>query len=59
MTTLVQNEVLHGVEQERNVLHIVKRRNGDWIGHTLHSNCPPKEVIEEKKIRDEKTRKKM
>jgi len=30
------------------VLRIVKRRNGDWIGHILHSNCPLKEVIEGK-----------
>jgi len=26
----------------------VKRRNGNWIGHILHSNFPLKEVIEGK-----------
>jgi hypothetical protein len=52
------NEVLQRVEQEGYVLRIVKRRNGNWIGHILLSNCPLKEVIEGKNRRDENTRKK-
>jgi hypothetical protein len=31
----VGNEVLHGVKEERNILHTVKRRKTNWIGHIL------------------------
>ena len=34
-TDRVRNEeVLHGVKEERNILHTRKRRKADWIGHT-------------------------
>jgi hypothetical protein len=26
-------EVLHRVKEERNILHTVKRRQANWIGH--------------------------
>jgi len=34
-------EVLHTVQEERTVLHIrtIKRRNANWIGQTLRTNC--------------------
>ena len=32
-TNRVKNEVLHGVNEERNILLTVKRRKTDWIGH--------------------------
>jgi hypothetical protein len=36
-TNRVRNEeVLHGVKEERNILHTIKRREADWIGHILH-----------------------
>jgi hypothetical protein len=34
-TDHVRNEVLHGVE-ERNMLHTVKRKKANWIGHIMH-----------------------
>jgi hypothetical protein len=32
----------------RNVLHTVKRRKANWIGHILHRNCLINHVIEGK-----------
>jgi len=32
-TDRVKNEVLHRVKEERIILHTVKRRKADWIGH--------------------------
>jgi hypothetical protein len=48
-TDRVRNEeVLHRVKEERNILHIIKRRKANWIGHILHRNCLLKHVIEGK-----------
>jgi hypothetical protein len=41
-------EVLHRVKDERNILHTVKRRKANWIGHILSRNCLLKQVIEGK-----------
>jgi hypothetical protein len=41
-------EVLHGVQEERNILHTVKRRKANWIGHILRRNFLLKRVIEGK-----------
>jgi hypothetical protein len=41
-------EVLHMVNEERNILHIIKIRKANWIGHILHRNCLLKHVIEGK-----------
>jgi hypothetical protein len=38
-------EVLHRVQEERNILHAVKRRKTDCIGHILCRNCLTKHVI--------------
>ena len=39
-TDHVRNEeVLHRVKGERNIIHTVKRRKTNWIGHILHRNC--------------------
>ena len=39
-TDRVRNEdVLHRVKKERNILHTVNRRKANWIGHILHRNC--------------------
>jgi hypothetical protein len=46
-TDRVRNEeVLHKVKEERNILHTVKRRKSNWIGHILCRNCLLKHVIE-------------
>jgi hypothetical protein len=48
-TCRVRNEeVLHRVKEERNILHTVKRRKANWIGHILRRNCLLKHVIEVK-----------
>jgi hypothetical protein len=48
-TDRVRNEeVLHGVKEERNILHTIKRRKANWIGHILSRNCLLKHVIEGK-----------
>jgi hypothetical protein len=41
-------EVLHRVKEERNILHTIKRRKANWIGHILRRNCLLKQVIEGK-----------
>jgi hypothetical protein len=44
-TDRVKNEeVLHRVKEERNVLDTIKRRKANWIGHILRRNCLPKHV---------------
>jgi hypothetical protein len=45
----VRNEVvLHRVKEEKNILHTIKRRKANWIGHILCRNCLLKHVIEGK-----------
>jgi hypothetical protein len=36
------------VKEDRNILHTIKRRKANWIGHILRRNCLLKHVIEEK-----------
>jgi hypothetical protein len=44
---LVRNqEVLHRVNETRNILHTLKRRKADWIGHILCRNYFLKHFIE-------------
>jgi hypothetical protein len=46
---LVRNEeVLHRVKEETNILPTIKRRKANWIGHILCRNCHLKYVIEGK-----------
>ena len=40
-------EVLHRVKEERNILHTIKRRKANWIGHTVRKNYLLKYVTEE------------
>src|SRR5215510_8259351 len=48
-TDRVRNEeVLRRVNEDRNILHTIKRRKGNWIGHILRRNCLLKHVIEGK-----------
>jgi hypothetical protein len=48
-TDCVRNEeVLHRVKEERNILHTIKIIKANWIGHILRRNCLLKHVIEGK-----------
>jgi hypothetical protein len=48
-TDRVRNEeVLHRVKQERNILYAITRRKANWIGHILRRNCLLKYVNERK-----------
>jgi hypothetical protein len=45
---LINEEALHRVKEERNILHTTKRRKANWIGHSLRRNCLIKDVTEGK-----------
>jgi hypothetical protein len=48
-TDRVRNEeVLNTVKVERNILHTIKVKMANWIGHILRRNCLLKQVIEGK-----------
>jgi hypothetical protein len=34
------------VKEERNIVHTIKRRKANWIGHILRRNCLLKHVTE-------------
>jgi alpha-D-ribose 1-methylphosphonate 5-triphosphate synthase subunit PhnL len=40
--------LMHRVKEERNIVHTIKRRKVNWIGHILRRNCLLKHVIEGK-----------
>jgi hypothetical protein len=43
----VNNEaVLHRVKEERNILHAIRRRKANWIGHISRRNCLLKHIIQ-------------
>ena len=41
-------EVLIRVNEKRNILHEIRKRKANWIGHILHRNCLVKQTIEGK-----------
>jgi hypothetical protein len=41
-------EILQKFKEERNILHTVKRRKANWIGHILCGNCLLEDVIQRK-----------
>jgi len=48
-TDHVRNEeVLLRVNEQRNILHEIRKRKANWIGNILHINCLLKQVIEGK-----------
>ena len=48
-TDHVRNEeVLFRVNEQGNILHEIRKRNPNWIGHILRRNCLLKQVIEGK-----------
>jgi hypothetical protein len=39
-TDQVRNEeMLQRAKEERNILHAIKRRKTNWVGHILRRNC--------------------
>jgi len=48
-TDHVRNEeVLLKVNEQRNILHEIRKRKANWIGHILRRNCLLRQVIEGK-----------
>jgi len=47
-TDRVRNEVLYGVKEERNALHVLKVREVHWIGHSFCRSCLLNHAIEGK-----------
>ena len=41
-------EVLFRVNEQRDILHEIRKRKANWIGHILRRNCTLKQVIEGK-----------
>ena len=41
-------EVLLQVNERRNILHAIRKRKANWIGHILRRNCLIRQVIEGK-----------
>ena len=46
MDRVGNEEVLHRVKEERNILQEIKIRKGNWIGDIFLRNCRLKHVIE-------------
>jgi len=42
-------DVLLRVKEQRNILHVIRKRKANWIGHILRRNCLLQRVIEGKK----------
>ena len=48
-TNHVRNEkVLLRVNEQRNILHEMRKRKANWIGHILRRNCLLQQVVEGK-----------
>jgi hypothetical protein len=45
---VINEEVLLRVKEQRNILHEIRKRKANWIGHILRRNCLLQQVIEEK-----------
>jgi hypothetical protein len=41
-----KDEVLLRVNEQRNILHEIRKRKANWIGHILRRNCLIRQVIE-------------
>ena len=42
------DEVLLRVKEQRNILHEIRKRKANWIGHIVRRNCLLQRVIEGK-----------
>jgi len=48
-TDHVRNEeMILRVNEQRNILHEIRKRKANWIGHILRRNCILKQVVEGK-----------
>jgi hypothetical protein len=45
-TDHVKNEVLPRVKEQRNILHEIRKRKANWIGHILRRHCLLRQVIQ-------------
>jgi hypothetical protein len=45
---LRNEDVLLSVKEQRNILHEIRKRKANWIGHILRRNCLLQPVVEEK-----------
>ena len=45
---VLNEEVLLRVKEQRNILHEIRKRKANWIGHILRRNCPLHRVTEGK-----------
>jgi hypothetical protein len=45
---MINEEVLLGVKEQRNILQEISKRKADWIGHILHRDCFLQRVIKGK-----------
>jgi len=45
---VINEKVLLRVKKQRNILHEIRKRKANWIGHVLRRNCPLQRVIEGK-----------
>jgi hypothetical protein len=43
--SMKNEEVVHRIKVERNILQTTKRHTANWIGHILHRNCLLKHII--------------
>jgi hypothetical protein len=43
---VTNNEVLLRVNEQRNILHEIRKRKANWIGHILRKNCLLQRFIE-------------
>jgi hypothetical protein len=44
---MINEEVLLRVKEQRNILHEIRKREANWIGHILRRICLLQRVIEE------------
>jgi hypothetical protein len=42
------DEILHRVKEDRSIVHTIKRRKANWIGHIIRRECLINHVIEGK-----------
>jgi hypothetical protein len=47
-TDYVKNKVLHRVKKERNILHTIKGRKANWMGHIFNGKCLLKHITDGK-----------
>ena len=41
-------DILHRVKEQRNILHEIRKRKANWIGHSMRRNCLLQRVTEGK-----------